>query len=427
MCEMPLVSVRVRTLAASDSAWVATELALPDQVAAARASLGEGALFSIDPEAVIPLEANSRLSQICSVVPVYLHGAGNLVEAGAKFPAPGAAPSAKFSASSAQAEDPLAFASPEAREEAAKPREQILGEWRCCIPAAGFDAVAEACSWSELTVAQKRALVHCRRNAAITSRKARAPFTARLLADKVSAADVETLFAWFQHRARITINVSLAGKIAHFLEADGEYHSMFAAAHRGGVRCAESPRGKGYVGRRALWERKIFGPAYGEAYTPPGKKFGADPHGISCMKFLCGAEERPKYGALNFRGLPGGAAPHFGGSFFELRQHVRCRTTFTHGDSSGTVNVSGIATSDHMCAVVAMLTPDALRCAMAAAKGLAAPKQTKGPYIEAQIHGRLLLRRDVARAVLCKSDDTKAVRDGLDVLGIPFERWQKTQ
>jgi hypothetical protein len=402
---MPVVTIWTRANCAEK--WAPEAMNLPDVAADAMASLGGGAngvamspCLSIDPQGSVPLEAGSLLSEITSAVPVYLCGVFST-----ETPALSEKPPAEVE------EDPLAFASPEAREEAAKTREEVLAEWRQCVPASEYDAQREADSWRELTTAQRRALVHCRRNAAILSRKCRDAFEARVR----GVFDVEALFAWFGCRARITVNVDLLHNLEKIVRSRGEYHSVFEAELGAGGK-NRGGKGADYIGRRALWERKIFGPAYGEAYTPKGKKFGED------SSKICAHAERPKCGALNFTNNARGAAPNYGGSFFELAQHVRCRTTFTYADSQSKT-IYDIGTSDHMCTVLASLTDRQLRAAHQSAR--LGTCQASSQYIEAQIHGRLLVQRDVARVMLSPCDDNAVVRRALDALGVPYERQQR--
>lgn len=96
------------------------------------------------------------------------------------------------------------------------------------------------------------------------------------------------------------------------------------------------------------------------------------------------ASERPKYGALNHRGNGSGGSPRFGSSYFKLKSHVIDRTTFCYpeswlgpkeyGYSDGVANLIRLADSDEL---------DLL-----------------DNYVEAHIHGNLIIRSDVDKLVL---------------------------
>lgn len=94
--------------------------------------------------------------------------------------------------------------------------------------------------------------------------------------------------------------------------------------------------------------------------------------------------DRPKYGALNYRGHGSGGSPRFGSGFFVLRNYVLERTTFCYPESwlgpkefgyaEGVANLIRLADSGNL---------DLL-----------------DNYIEAHIHGALDIGRDVEKLVL---------------------------
>ncbi|MBB6563746.1 hypothetical protein HNP48_006470 [Acidovorax soli] len=95
--------------------------------------------------------------------------------------------------------------------------------------------------------------------------------------------------------------------------------------------------------------------------------------------------ERPKYGALNHRALPTGAAPRFGSAYLRLKPEVLQRATFCYPDS--VFEPQHFGTVDHATALIALAEanrqPDPL-----------------DRYIEAHVHGPVLLARDVEALVL---------------------------
>ncbi len=138
---------------------------------------------------------------------------------------------------------------------------------------------------------------------------------------------------------------------------DGCYKSQFETrTSNGGLTAHEG-------GDRWKWESRIFGGAYDGA--APG--------------------ERPKYGALNFRALPTGAAPRFGSANLRLKAALLQRATFCYPDS--------------------VFEPQHFGTAAQAAQLLALAEADSQPdpldrYIEAHVHGPVLLARDVEALVL---------------------------
>jgi hypothetical protein len=184
-------------------------------------------------------------------------------------------------------------------------------------------------------------------------------------------------------RAPITVNFHpdrlVRGRtVAARLARGGIYRSQFETGISGG----------GLGGDRERWERVMFGGAY------TGLVRG-----------------RPLYGALNLAGHPDGGSPRFGSCHLVLRPAVARRATFSHGDSVTEPTVVG--TADTFGAVWAALLDQVARTgsALGVAAGdpqswvaaLAAPRTACGraldDYVEAQIHGGLHLRADVAAVV----------------------------
>ncbi|POX47167.1 DUF3626 domain-containing protein [Streptomyces sp. Ru71] len=143
--------------------------------------------------------------------------------------------------------------------------------------------------------------------------------------------------------------------ILRALARDGAYHSQFVTgtsnggltAHPGGDRCR--------------WESRIFGGAYDDA----------DPH------------ERPVYGALDFRRQVVGAAPRFGSAHLRLVPDALARATFCYPDSAAEPADFGVAAGMRLIALAEDDDQDPLN-----------------DYIEAQVHGGVLLARDAEALVL---------------------------
>ncbi|MFE9426759.1 DUF3626 domain-containing protein [Kitasatospora sp. NPDC006697] len=143
--------------------------------------------------------------------------------------------------------------------------------------------------------------------------------------------------------------------ILHRLAADGVYRSQFTTGTSNGGLTAHPG------GDRWRWESRIFGGAYDGAP----------------------AEQRPVYGALNFRHQPFGAAPRFGSAHFRLRPEPSARTTFCYPDSF--TEPSDFGTAERMALV---------------ALARAGRRDPLDDYVEAQVHGPVRLARDVEALVL---------------------------
>ncbi|MFE7271513.1 DUF3626 domain-containing protein [Streptomyces sp. NPDC057623] len=143
--------------------------------------------------------------------------------------------------------------------------------------------------------------------------------------------------------------------ILRALAEDGTYHSQFVTGTSNGGLTAHPG------GDRWRWESRIFGGAYDDAT----------------------AHERPVYGALDFRRQVVGAAPRFGSSHFRLAGPALTRATFCYPDSAAEPTDFGVATGTHLLTLAEADERDALN-----------------DYIEAQVHGGVVLARDVEAVVL---------------------------
>jgi hypothetical protein len=118
------------------------------------------------------------------------------------------------------------------------------------------------------------------------------------------------------------------------------------------------------------------------------------------------AEERPVYGAWNRHGDDYGAAPRFGSAYLRLRPDVVDRATFCWPDSVHQPEAfGGPARLAELCALADadVLLTDPL-----------------DDYVEAQVHGGVLLSRDV-EAVVVDPSDLDAHREALRRLPCPVE------
>lgn len=131
---------------------------------------------------------------------------------------------------------------------------------------------------------------------------------------------------------------------------DGCYRSQFETGTSNGGLTAHPG------GDRWSWESRLFGRAYD---TAP-------------------ASERPKYGSLNFRSKPAGGSPRFGSAHIRLNAATLTRTTFCYPDSVFEPTHLGVASRMSLIARAEADEQDGL-----------------DDYIEAQVHGPLLVPDDV--------------------------------
>ncbi|MGW6905150.1 DUF3626 domain-containing protein [Streptomyces sp. NPDC054940] len=180
---------------------------------------------------------------------------------------------------------------------------------------------------------------------------------------------------------RITLNfhpdrAARGVPILRALTEDGAYHSQFVTSTSNGGLTAHPG------GDRWRWESRIFGGAYDDA----------------------AAHERPVYGALNFRRQVVGAAPRFGSSHLRLTGTALARATFCYPDSAAEPTDFGVAAGMRLVELAEADEQDALN-----------------DYIEAQVHGGVVLARDVEAIVLDASYRGTHVEAAARSLPFPVE------
>lgn len=141
------------------------------------------------------------------------------------------------------------------------------------------------------------------------------------------------------------------------LADDGRYRSQFETGTSNGGLTAHPG------GDRWRWESRIFGGAYDDA--PPS--------------------ERPVYGSLNHRGRREGGSLRFGSSHLRLRPEALQRSTFCFPDS--------VFEPEHFGTADALELGEAVEAA-------AHSEDPLDDYVEAQVHGPVLVERDIEALVL---------------------------
>jgi hypothetical protein len=168
------------------------------------------------------------------------------------------------------------------------------------------------------------------------------------------------------------------GLVIEAMARDGRYENQYVTGISNGLLAATagSPRWR--------WEDRLFGDRYDGA--PP--------------------DERPVYGSWSRTADPYGGSPRFGSAFFRLRVDVVDRATYCFPDSTFEPDAFG--------------GPERLEdlCRMA---DEAVRDEPLDDYVEAQVHGGVLLRRDVEALVLDPCHATGPVREAAERLGCPVE------
>lgn len=157
-----------------------------------------------------------------------------------------------------------------------------------------------------------------------------------------------------------------------------------AAAGADGVHAAkyrsifETNTGRGCLNKetRKGWERKCFAGLYD----------------------IADDAKRPKYGAMNFLRRADGVAPatHYGECFLELSRDVNKRCTIAPHDTS-VCNIDDMGVPDYCFHVISKFAAEELRGLCDLAAGGKTTARYSGGYREIQIHGDVIISRDVVR------------------------------
>lgn len=138
-------------------------------------------------------------------------------------------------------------------------------------------------------------------------------------------------------------------------------------------------------GERWKWQSRLFGPGY-DTEAPAF---------------------RPKYGAINHRNDPVGASRRFEFSHFRLRLHVSTRMTFCYPDSQ--LEPQNFATSD-VRPLIALSNANELSL-----------DPWLDNYVEAHIHGPLIIAEDFDALVLDPSFKGTNIEEAAALMRCPVE------
>jgi hypothetical protein len=203
--------------------------------------------------------------------------------------------------------------------------------------------------------------------------------------------------------------------VAEALLESGIYKSQFETLLSSGSVSAHPG------GARNIWEHELFGEAYHRGKID------------NC--------ERPKYGSLDLTGHPDGPSPRFGSCYFLLHPEISRRCTFTYLDSHLQPDERG--TFDAFENILAPLLRSSFEDEIIMGEQLRPPQllshlisvidqsfeeRLKKPhrrildhYIEAQIHGEISLKNDVAVLVADPSFKHSSVGDCLSDICRAYE------
>lgn len=180
------------------------------------------------------------------------------------------------------------------------------------------------------------------------------------------------------------------GTVLEAMASSGWYRSQWQTGTSNGGLTAY--RG----GDRWQWESRMFGRRYDDA----------------------SAKDRPVYGAWNRRDDMYGASPRFGSAYLRLRPEAKERATFCWPDSVyQPTAVGGPEKLDDLCQRADSRTFDPTVLSAVADLPLDDPLND---YVEAQVHGGLLVARDV-EAVVLDPTDREAQAATLERIGCAVE------
>lgn len=215
------------------------------------------------------------------------------------------------------------------------------------------------------------------------------PWAARAIAHVAARCSGPPL----DRRLRVTLNfhpdrITGGRTVLEHLASDGVYRTQFETGTSSGGLTAYPG------GDRWRWEQRIFGGAYDDAP----------------------ASERPRYGALNHRSRSVGGAVRFGSAHLRLAEHLVDRTTFCFPDSVFEPQRFGVAAAFD-------LFDDVAACDAVPRTG--ADEWAVGgvldDYVEAHVHGPVLVAEDVEALVLDPAFRGSDVDEQAARLGVPVE------
>lgn len=277
-----------------------------------------------------------------------------------------------------------------------------------------------ASSDTSLLDCQQKAIAHLRAEAISLKPTAMGNLNNVLRMSNLSSYSLDLILASIRQHARVTLHFHPdrpvgSHTVARGLLEDGIYKSQFETGISNGSVSAH------HGGARDAWEHSLFNGAYHVDGVEPA--------------------HRPKYGALDLMRNSDGPAPRFGSCFFVLKPEVSARSTFTMGGSEAGPKYLG--TIDEFHAIMAALFEECftrdfvlgvgnIRPVLLMERILELGTALKNPsdrspsrnldyFVEAQVHGEVLLGRDIEKLVVDSSFcDTDIARD-LEALSAKYK------
>lgn len=209
----------------------------------------------------------------------------------------------------------------------------------------------------DLTEKQSKVLSFCMKKSKVFSNNVYDNLLIRFINKGLTENELKRTLEYIKNKAPITINFKME-TLGKALSEDFKYKSAFEVYNT-----------KNWSNRQQ-WEDKLFNRIY-DVNTEP--------------------YERVKYGALNILNHPGGLAVCncYGDSFMVLKNHIKQRATFTHGDSSK-MEIH-LCMANHFCNILLYLDDiNQLNDVIDVAIGKKPFGDYLGEYIECQIHGDIL-------------------------------------
>jgi len=178
---------------------------------------------------------------------------------------------------------------------------------------------------------------------------------------------LENVLQYIRFEAPIIVHIHLT-KVLRFLVEDTHYRNQFETKTSSGTLSEAT---------RTQWEDRLFNNIYHSA-----KAF-----------------DRVKYGVLNILNNPNGVSlcSAYGDCYLLLKKDVRLRTTMAEQDSSNNCQLGVCA---HYCHVLNKFSDNELRAIVESSFGYITNDYPLSTYKEVQIHGELLLSRDVESLVV---------------------------
>lgn len=171
-----------------------------------------------------------------------------------------------------------------------------------------------------------------------------------------------------------------------------------------------NPKGAGYLTNRKEWEDNLFNKIYDDN---------------------CDDSSKVKYGCCNLLSDPIGcySATGYGSSYMIFKNKVKSRATFVCGDSSS--KQLHMCTFDHCVQLLLYMDDATLKNVIRLAKMKKTKQysnesidnighQRQYTYIEVQIHGEVVLNRDIAHIMLHNKHYDKEILNRLDRSNIPY-------